>query len=432
MKILIVNYLEHKNKRGTVNEHLYAFSNYSNEECYYLNVAYGIPGYITKIGFDLIIYHSTFLNLRTQLVQEFGALKKLKGYKVAMPQDEYQCSESLNEFFRDFEVKTILTICKQPQGQIIFPKEKSGLEHYLTVFTGYIDDTTLGKLAEFSQSHKSRPIDIGYRANRYPYSLGRQAVLKWQLTEKFMDTPAEHSLKLDLSNDPRDIFWGDDWYRFLSNCRVVLGCEGGASLHDPDDSIRRKVDGYVYEHPEATFEEVEQACFPGLDGNFTYYALSPRHFEACMTRTCQALVEGEYGGIFKPGVHYIEIKKDWSNIPAVIRQIEDLDYCEQIAENAYRDIVESGLYTYRRFVHLILNHVREVGGIDSDTHTDDSHYLRLLEWREKYPYVFSPFAFLRIYIRDIIYRLLLRFNLYKDYKKLKWVFNKTTEKLRLL
>jgi len=173
---------------------------------------------------------------------------------------------------------------------------------------------------------------------------------------------------------------------------------------------------------------LEVACFPGLDGNLKLFALSPRHFEACMTRTCQALVEGEYGGILKPGVHYIEIKKDWSNIPEVIKQIEDVDYCERIADNAYRDIVESGSYTYRNFVQLVLEHVRSVHQFTSSDNPDDMRYFRLLELRERFPFIFSPVGFWIGHIKVIIYRLVIKLGQYHNYKKLEFLFKVTIKK----
>ena len=427
MKILVIYDWVFKSARSTIGEYLWSFKRYSEEECYYLNVAYGIPGYISRIKFDLIIYHYTFFDPnirfnesgRLKILQKYRLLKELKGYKVAVPQDDYRCSDQMNEFFLDFDVKAIFTPVPESEWQKVYPHERSGLEYYFTVFAGYIDKFTSEKLARLNRAHKSRPIDVGYRGSSPPYWLGRAGLMKWQLTERFLNAPVKHNLKLDLSNDARDVFYGDGWYRFLSNCRVVLGCEGGATLHDPDGSIRKKVDKYVNQHTGTTFEEVEQACFPGLDGNIKYLVLSPRHFEACMTRTCQALVEGEYGGIFKPGVHYIEIKKDWSNIADAIRQIEDVELCERIADNAYRDIVESGLYTYRNFVQLILNHVGSVHQSTSGSSSDNSCYLRLLELCERFPFVFSPVGFWVARVKYIGYRLLMRLNLYEDYLKVK-------------
>lgn len=420
MKILVVYQLLHKDYRNTFNEHLYSFKKYSKEQCYYLNAAYGIPRYITRINFDLIVFHFTFLAQSGfyEILPTCKLLKRLKGYKVAITQDEYWHSDRFNEFFSGCGIQTVFTLLPESEWQKIYPRKKSGLKHYFTVFAGYIDEVALERQAKSNQSHVSRPIDIGYRARKNPYWAGRFGMIKWQLTERFLNAPAKHKLKLDLSNDEKDVFYGDEWYKFLGNCRVALGCESGASLHDPDGSTMRKIGQYVAKHPEASFEEVEEACFPGLDGNLKLFTLSPRHFEACITRTCQALVEGEYGGIFKPGVHYIAIKKDWSNIPEVIKQIEDIEFCERIANNAYRDIVESGLYTYRNLVQLVLNHVRSVHQGAFGNSSADSRYLKLLELRERFPFIFSPIGFLVAHVKDIVYKSLVKLNLYEEYKEL--------------
>jgi len=405
-----------------MNEHLYSFKHYSGESCYYVNVAYGIPQFCASINFDLVIFHYTLLAfIRYGRVRWYSLLQicqDISGYKVAIPQDEYQESDKLNEFFLRTGIKTVFTCLPESEWQKVYPRHKSGLEHYYTVFTGYIDEIAMGKLAQLNRSHVSRPIDIGYRARKNPYWLGRHGMIKWQLTEKFLNAPCSHKLRLDLSNDPRDVFYGDKWYGFLAKCRVVLGCESGASLHDADGKIMKSVDRYEAKHPGASFEEVEGACFPGKEANLRLFCISPRHFEACMTRTCQALVEGEYGGIFKPGVHYIEIKNDWSNIADVMLQIEDVDYCERIADNAYRDIIESGLYTYREFVKMVINRVREVGTYIPAVNQDETHWLKSLELREQYPLVFSPVAFLTGHIKFMVYRVLVSLHLYEDYRKI--------------
>jgi hypothetical protein len=430
MKILVIYDWTLKSSRNTIWEYLWSFQRYSMEECYYLNTAFGIPGYISKIYFNLIIYHWSFFDPKIRLNElgrldiqnKYRVLRDLKGYKVAIPQDDYRCTNKMNDFFHDFGVKTLFTPLPESEWHKIYPRERSGLEHYFTVLTGYIDKPTMERIAGCNHAHKSRTIDIGYRGSSPPYWLGRAGLMKWQLTEKFLNTPVKHNMKLDLSNDAKDIFYGDDWYKFLSNCRVVLGCEGGATLHDPDGSIKKKVDNYVTLHKGVSFKEVEQACFPGLDGNLKYLVLSPRAFDACMTRTCQALIEGEYGGIFKPGIHYIEIKKDWSNIADVISQIQDIELCEKMADNAYREIVESNLYTYQNFVRFILNHVKNVTTVIPSDISDDSRYLRSLVLREKFPWFFSPITFLTGRIKEAVYRMLLKLNLYKFYKKAKfWI-----------
>ena len=393
MRVLILYYQQYERGiRNTVQEHLYSFRRYSEEQCYYLNVAGGIPAYLARIPFDLVLYHYTMCACRFQpgffdtIETRWQRLQTLSGYKAAMPQDEYVNSEGLCRLFKNFGIQTVFTCLPESEWPKVYPLEQSGVRDFVTVFTGYIDENAIPALAAYYTDLRS--IDVGYRARKNPYSLGKHATIKWRVAEVFAARQPQGDLRFDISTAPADVFFGEDWYRFLCSCRTILGCEGGASLHDPDGSIERAVTAFLAQQPDATFEETEQACFPGLDGNLRLFALSPRHFEACITRTCQVLVEGEYGGIFKPGIHYIELKKDWSNLDEVLEKIADHDYCRTIADNAYRDIVASGRYTYGRFVASVFDHLRRhSSAVAAPTEDDATPRTRLL-LRERYGYLF--------------------------------------------
>ncbi|RLB03009.1 MAG: hypothetical protein DRG83_07645 [Deltaproteobacteria bacterium] len=367
MKILVL-YFKFKNfkNRTTINEHLGSFRRYiDNVQFHYFNAANGVPWYLTHVKYDGVILHYTFLatRWRQDLYEEWSntikRLKEIGGYKVAIPQDEYAGTDVLCRLFRECGVKTVFTCFSNDDYDKVYPCNKVPLEHRITVFPGYIDEIAAEKIKSFCSGTTSRPIDLGYRARKLPYWLGRQGQLKYEIAKLFLERTANSELKVDISTDDKDVFLGDDWYRFLCRCRAVLGCEGGASLLDPTGEIRRKVEKYVQNKPEATFEEVERACFPDQDYNIRLFTLSPRHFECAITKTCQVLLEGNYGGILIPGEHYIEVKKDYSNIDTVIEQLHDADYCAKIAENAYRDIVQSGKYSYRSFANQVIAHISE-------------------------------------------------------------------------
>ena len=140
----------------------------------------------------------------------------------------------------------------------------------------------------------------------------------------------------------------------MLRCKYTLGVEGGASLLDPDGAARLKIAQYQSLHPQADFDEVEAHCFSGRDGFLDLRALSPRHLEACATRTCQILVEGDYNGILQPGLHYLELKKDFSNIDDLLEVIKSDTRRAEITARAYRDIVASGRYTFANFVTYVL------------------------------------------------------------------------------
>ena len=184
-----------------------------------------------------------------------------------------------------------------------------------------------------------------------PY-LGRHAMLKAGLSDAVAERARARGLRVDLSTRAEDTFYGDDWYRFLATCRYTIGIEGGASILDRDGSVQACVDAQQARAPDATFEELEAACFPGRDGELALFALSPRHLEACATRTVQILVEGNYSGVLEPGVHYLELRRDLSNLDAVLDVVAAGD-ADDIAERAHADIVASGRYTYRRLVESV-------------------------------------------------------------------------------
>jgi hypothetical protein len=386
MNILVL-YFKWKTKRdrNTVDEHLYCFKRYIDDiQFHYFNGANGIPWYLTKARFDCVILHYTFLATRWSrsfYLRWNNAIKNLKripGYKVAIPQDEYAESDTLCDIFNEYAIGTVFTCFGSHDYARIYSKEKVTLEHLITVLPGYIDENAVNRLKFIDNKNTDRPIDLGYRARRLPFWLGRHGQLKYEIGQVFLEKTKDSGLRVDISTDEREAFLGKDWYRFLGRCRAVLGCEGGASLLDPTGEIHLNVDRYLKNNPDATFEEVEKKYFPQQDFNIHLFTLSPRHFECAITKTCQILLEGDYGGIFVPGIHYIELKKDYSNIDQVIEKLSNKEYCARIADNAYGDIVESEKYTYKIFANQVIEHIKSVADLHAKKTKKEQRYIFFL------------------------------------------------------
>ena len=128
----------------------------------------------------------------------------------------------------------------------------------------------------------------------------------------------------------------------------MIGCESGSSVLDRRGEIKAKIQAIERRHPTITFEELHSELPVGWDDH-QFFALSPRHFEAIMTKTCQVLVEGRYDGVLEPGKHYIALKRDFSNLEEVLDNVQDKAAVQVIAERAYEDIYLSGKYSYRTF-----------------------------------------------------------------------------------
>ena len=391
MNLLIIYYNCELKVRSTFLEYLKAFENYSTAHVYYLNVAWRVPFFLQRLHFDAIIYHYSAVGLKWTLggkflfSKNFDITASFSGLKIAMPQDEYVLNEVVWKFFKIQGINTIYSCFFEEDYQKAYPHESSGLIHYFTVFPGYVDELAVKKMSAKLPEYHSRTIDLGYRARKNPFWLGSIGVLKWQVTEVFEKW--SQFIRMDISNDPGKTIIGEDWYKFLANCKCVLGVESGSSVIDIDGRIRQRVEQYTNSKPNAEFDEVMKNCFPGLDGSIGLATLSPRHFEACITKTCQVLVEGNYAGVLKPGLHYIEVKKDWSNIEEVISLIKDEAYCQTLAEKAYEDIILSEKYTYRKLVNEILSFIRSHR---LATKKNEWYILYYLKLRYYLPFILHP------------------------------------------
>jgi hypothetical protein len=158
------------------------------------------------------------------------------------------------------------------------------------------------------------------------------------------------ALHLDISTDDRDTFYGDAWLEFLLHCKYTIGVEGGSSILNASRQTVIDIIDYTTAHAESAPEEIEARFLSGMEGTVALRAISPRHLEACATRTCQVLVEGDYSGVLRPEEHYISLRRDLSNLDEVLAAIVRDDRRDQIRSAAYRDVVASGAYSYRAFV----------------------------------------------------------------------------------
>ncbi len=345
---------------ATLRDSLYAFERYSNARCWYLNIGLRrIPRWLRYVPFDGIVFHTTFLWDRVnppRFDRHRHKLRRLAGVgvrRVALPQDEYLQSSALEGFIAEFDVDHVFSVAPESEWGKLYKgidRKRVGLSR---VLTGYLAPDTLERIDAVVSNEDDRPIAIGYRSAKVSPALGRHGALKEQIATRFREAGKRRGLPVDIATGAAASIRGDEWYRFLAACRYTIGVEGGGSVHDPDGTLHARTDRYTAEHPNARFEEVEAACFPGQDGGIEYFAISPRHLEACATRTAQILVEGSYNGILRPGEHYIELKRDFGNLDAVLDLVERDSERARIVERAYRDIVVSGAYTYERLVREV-------------------------------------------------------------------------------
>jgi hypothetical protein len=346
--------------RKTNEENLYSFDKYSECYCYYVNLAFSIPSFLKNVKFDLIIYHYLLLCKRSlpkrlrNVMKKAILLKDVSGYPIATSQDEFIHTKLLSEFINEYGIKHIFSVAPESEWKKIYVGVDEKETKFTRVLTGYIDDESLNTISTLKDTIKERNIDIGYRATPLRYQLGTLGLLKYKIGAVFKENAGKYGLITDISTNSKDAILGTDWFKFLLKCKYTIGVESGASILDPEGNIQRSVEQFTIKNPKATFEETEKICFPKLNENLKLNALSPRHLECCMTRTCQVLIEGDYNNVLTPWKHYIPLKEDFSNLEEVLITIKTDLKRNEITNNAYKDIVESGKYSYLVFVKQVM------------------------------------------------------------------------------
>jgi hypothetical protein len=346
-------------RRATNRDHLYAFRRHSGLRCHYVNLAVRpIPRRLRKLDYDLVVLHTSLLaGLRWPpspprwVYRRLEPVKALSGVRVALPQDDFLRSRPVGELLRDLRVDHVFTPVPESEWDRVYAAVDRSHTQLHVGLTGYLEDEEVRRMERITaEVAERRPIDVGYRAWHAPPWLGRHGELKTKIASVFAEEGPKHGLNVDISTRDEDTKYGDDWTRFMAESKYTIGVEGGASIDDYDGSVRAATDAYLAQHPNASFEEVEAACFPGRDGELDLRALSPRHLEACVTRTCQVLIEGEYNGALEAGRHYIALKRDLSNLDEVLEEMRRDERRAEIVDNAYRDVVLSQRWTYASYI----------------------------------------------------------------------------------
>jgi hypothetical protein len=364
-RILVVYHCPRYPIRNTTWDHLYCFRNHGGHRCHYLNLA--TNSLLQRLGdepYDLIVFDTTFLGARwtrdyfARLIDKVMPLRQNGAIKAAFPQDEFIHTDILCDFINALGIGHVFTVAPQSEWPKIYAAVDRAKVQFHRVLTGYLEERSIRRARRIGARCPVRDLDLGYRANAY-YWYGRHGMMKVWLADEVQKRAAALGLATDIATNSgtKAVTWleGDQWYRFLFRCRCTFGIEGGSSILDRDGAIWKRTDAYIACHPGADYGEVERNCFLNLDGSFNLVALSPRHLEACVTRTCQVLVEGDYNGVLQPGRHYIPVRKDLSNLTEALELIKDERVRRRYVEQAHEEIVASGRSSYESFVTFIID-----------------------------------------------------------------------------
>lgn len=350
--ILLIYHHPLSKNAATIMEHVDSFGRYSKQKVWTLNVAYGFPNGLRGLEFSTVVLHySLFGSYPFALPEKF--LKYIeslrKSLKVAFFQDEMRYCKQRFELINRLAIDVIYSLLDQKYFDEVYLRNTAA-KSVLPNLTGYVCDQLIEKSLRFENPFQLRDIDVGYRARQLPFYMGRGAQEKSDIAIKFIEHSRDLNLKLDIKLNESDRIYGDDWPKFMANCRFMLGVESGTSIFDLTGQIQQQVKKFIETYPNATFSQVEKEILEPYEEKINYRAISPRIFECAAFRTCMILFRGGYQNILVADKHYIPLEKDFSNFDEVISKMSDINLVKEITDRAHHDLVRSGVYSYSKFI----------------------------------------------------------------------------------
>ncbi len=336
---------------STTAEYLHSVRRYSCNHVFYINA------HDAQLGVDLNEFDVVWLNYCCRLcfpgyvtsnVRE--ALKAYGGLKLMSVQDEYDRTETLRGAIEELGFDVVLTCVPQDALGYVYPKGRFPRTEFITVLTGYVPEH-LERMSSITPLER-RPIVIGYRGRDIGARYGELGFWKFELGRRMKEVCLERGIRCDIELSEEARIYGESWYAFVESCRTMLGSESGSNVFDFDGSLEEQYRRMKRANPSLTYEEFRPYVVEREKG-IRMGQISPRVFEAAALHTPMILLTGRYSGLIEAGEHYIELRKDFSNVEDVLRQAGDIGSLEAMAERAHRDLISSGAYSYRRFIELV-------------------------------------------------------------------------------
>ena len=330
-------------------EHLQSFSLFSRSKVYYAHATNGAACIIDLSRFDVVVIHYSirlcydwhFSPSFAQAVRSFG------GYKVLFIQDEYDTPETTRRWIGSLGIHAVFTCVPDEFVDQVYPPSRFPHLKRVRVLAGYVPVAIEG--------HEIKPIAqrkflIGYRGRALPYHYGNLAREKLTIGLDMKKICEERGIPVDIEWADEKRIYGDQWYAFVANAKATLGTESGSNVFDDYGDIKANVERALKDNPSLSYEEIHAKCIGSREGQIKMNQVSARIFEAVALRTAMVLFEGTYSGVIQPDIHFIPLKKDFSNVDDVLVKLQDDVYLENLTRRAYEDVIGSGKYNYKQLI----------------------------------------------------------------------------------
>jgi len=351
MNILIL-YNSTQTYTNTVYEHLASFEHYSSHRFFYCHADPVSELNLDLKNFDAIgIHFSIRLPFNQISTSVEKLLKDFVGLKFLFIQDEYDFPQRTWYWIRNLGINLVFTVVPQAGIETVYPKAEFPHTRFVTNLTGYVPE----KLPPTQDlpPPSERTLMVGYRGRPLPIRYGQLGIEKISIGQIVKNYCDQYYVRNDIAWSEKARIYGPQWYDFVVSCRSMLGSESGSNVFDWDGTLNKVIEKYRNENPKALDDDVYIDIIRPLEIDGLINQISPKVFEAIASRTVLVLFEGEYSGLIRPGVHFIALKKDGSNLEDVVSLLNNNVYIDAMADRAWNDIIISGKYSYRSFLSMV-------------------------------------------------------------------------------
>lgn len=344
----------------TFHEHLLAFK-LSQYRVSYLFCNGYTPKTFNLDSYDVIILHYGLslhsIDFKQQYPDITNQIKSFNGLKICITQDEYMDPLNIIKNFNEFNgVDIALGFLDKNSYNKVFGN-RLRCKEYITVLSGYVWKKNNNRnIKPIFQ----RKLDIVYRGNNLGLLYGKLGYEKFEIGAKMKQLSKQYNLKIDIDWKSEKKIFKSKWIKFLSSGKATLITESGSSLVIDDVKSKHltettqemskvdSIDDFLYQEKRKEYSQYLQD-----DEQIIMSGISPKVFEAIQMKTALIAYEGNYSNIIKPNIHYIPLKKNWSNIENVIKKLKNNDYLQNMVDKTYEDIILSDKYDYKKFLEFI-------------------------------------------------------------------------------
>lgn len=344
-KNVAILYDESSNKIFTIKNYLDMFERYSANRVKYIGIHEEIDNLLSYDA--VIVFYSVRVCERGFLPEKTErGIKSFTGKKLLFIQDDYDNTEETRKFIKRNRIDAVLSVVPYSYINKAYPLKRFRNTFFFSILTGYISD----EMKEYtSMPIASRDIHIGYRGRELGWwygNLGREKLMIGAGVKKRVKQYDD--IKEDVEWDDAHRIGAEGWLDWLSSLKTTLATQSGSNIFDEKQLIKRNVLRIQRFFPSITYEHVHKLLMSRVEGRIKTETVSPKMFEAIALKTVLIMFEGNYSdGLLKPNIHFIPLKKDFSNFEQVVEKVRDDAFLQSFADNAYNDIMGRYELTYK-------------------------------------------------------------------------------------